>query len=40
VKNHFGASGSGVEYAYTMVHGAPSTVFPEYVVPQLAGAHK
>ncbi len=40
VKNHFGAYGIGVEYAYTMVHGAPATVFPEYVIPQLAGAHK
>lgn len=33
-KNHFGAYGVGVEYAYTMVHGAPATVFPKYVVPQ------
>jgi nicotinamidase-related amidase len=40
VKNHFGAYGIGVEYAYTMVHGAPASVFPEYVIPQLAGAHK
>ena len=40
VKNHFGAYGIGVEYAYTMVHGAPATVFPEYVIPELAGAHK
>ncbi len=40
VKNHFGAYGIGVEYAYTMVHGARATVFPEYVVPQLAGTHK
>jgi nicotinamidase-related amidase len=40
VKNHFGAYGIGVEYAYTMVHGAPPTVFPEYVVPQVAVAHK
>ena len=38
VKNHFGAYGIGVEYAYTMVHGAPPTVFPEYVVPDLAAA--
>jgi len=29
----------GVEYAYTMVHGAPATKFPEYVVPA-ATAHK
>jgi len=40
VKNHFGAYGIGVEYAYTMVHGAPPTVFPEYVVPQAETAHK
>jgi nicotinamidase-related amidase len=40
VKSHFGAYGIGVEYAYTMVHGAQATVFPEYVIPQLAGAHK
>ncbi len=31
VKAHFGAYGSGVEYAYTMVHKAPATVFPPYV---------
>jgi hypothetical protein len=39
-KNHFGAYGIGVEYAYTMVHGAPPSVFPEYVVPAPALAHK
>jgi nicotinamidase-related amidase len=39
VKTHFGAYGAGVEYAYTMVHGAPATKFPEYVVPAPA-AHK
>jgi nicotinamidase-related amidase len=39
VKSHFGAYGIGVEYAYTMVHGAPATKFPEYVVPA-AAAHK
>jgi nicotinamidase-related amidase len=39
VKTHFGAYGVGVEYAYTMVHGAPATKFPEYVVPSPA-AHK
>jgi len=33
VKTHCGAYGMGVEYAYTMVHGAPQTVFPEYVIP-------
>jgi nicotinamidase-related amidase len=38
VKNHCGAYGVGVEYAYTMVHGAAPTKFPEYVVP--APAHK
>ena len=37
VKNHCGAYGIGVEYAYTMVHKAPPTRFPEYVVP--ASAH-
>jgi nicotinamidase-related amidase len=40
VKTHFGAYGVGVEYAYTMVHGAPPTKFPEYVVPAAAAAHK
>jgi nicotinamidase-related amidase len=39
VKTHFGAYGVGVEYAYTMVHGAPATKYPEYVVPAPA-AHK
>lgn len=38
VKNHYGAYGMGVEYAYTMVHGAPPTKYPEYVVP--AAGHK
>ena len=33
VKTHFGAYGVGVEYAYTMVHGAPATKFPEYSCP-------
>jgi hypothetical protein len=33
VKNHYGAYGIGVEYAVTMVHGAPATTFPEYVIP-------
>jgi len=32
VKTHFGAYGVGVEYAYTMVHGAPATRFPDYAV--------
>jgi nicotinamidase-related amidase len=34
VKAHFGAYGVGVEYAYTMLHGLPSTRLPEYVVPE------
>jgi nicotinamidase-related amidase len=38
VKTHYGAYGVGVEYAYTMVHGAPPTKFPEYVVP-VAASH-
>jgi nicotinamidase-related amidase len=33
VKTHAGAYGMGVEYAYTMVHGAPATVLPAYQVP-------
>ncbi len=33
VKNHCGAYGVGVEYAYTMVHGAPPTKYPAYAVP-------
>jgi len=33
VKTHAGAYGMGVEYAYTMVHGAPPTKFPQYVIP-------
>ena len=40
VKSHFGAYGAGVEYAYTMVHGAPPTKYPEYTVPVLAAAQK
>src|SRR5207302_8584086 len=40
VKTHFGAYGVGVEYAYTMVHGAPATKLPEYVVPAAAATHK
>ncbi len=39
-RNHFGAYGIGIEYAYTMVHGAPETKFPEYVIPEPALAHK
>jgi len=33
VKTHYGAYGIGVEYCYTMVHKAPPTVFPAYVIP-------
>jgi nicotinamidase-related amidase len=33
VKTHCGAYGAGVEYAYTMVHGAPETKLPVYSVP-------
>jgi hypothetical protein len=40
IKNHYGAYGIGVEYASTMVHGAPATRFPEYAVPAFAAAHK
>ena len=39
VKNHYGAYGAGVEYAYTMVHGAPPTKFPEYSVPTPAATN-
>lgn len=39
VKTHYGAYGMGVEYAYTMVHGAPATRLAEYVVPA-AAPHK
>lgn len=34
VKKHFGAYGMGVEYAYTMVHGAPPTHYLDYVVAE------
>jgi nicotinamidase-related amidase len=39
VKSHYGAYGIGVEYAYTMVHGAAATTFPEYFIPG-AAKHK
>ena len=39
VKTHCGAYGVGVEYAYTMVHGAPPTKLPEYVVPAASAGH-
>jgi nicotinamidase-related amidase len=37
-RNHFGAYGVGVEYSNTMVHSAKATVYPAYVVPELAPA--
>jgi len=40
VKTHFGAYGVGVEYAYTMVHGAPATKFAKYLVPVAVPGHK
>ena len=39
VKSHMGAYGIGVEYAYTMVHGAPASIFPEYEIPSPVEAH-
>lgn len=33
VRTHCGAYGTGVEYAYTMVHGAPATEIAAYRVP-------
>jgi nicotinamidase-related amidase len=38
VKTHCGAYGIGVEYAYTMVHGAQQTKFEKYFVPAAAAA--
>jgi nicotinamidase-related amidase len=40
VKTHYGAYGAGVEYAYTMVHGAAPTKLPEYVIPSAAATRK
>jgi len=42
VKTHCGAYGVGVEYAYTMVHGAPQTKFAEYhpPIPAETASHK
>lgn len=40
VKSHCGAYGVGVEYTYTMVHGAPATKLPEYLVPAAAEPHR
>ena len=40
VKNHYGAYGMGVEYAYTMVHGLAASRFPEYHIPEGALTHK
>lgn len=37
-KNHCGVYGVGVEYAYTMVHKAPPSVYPEYKAPA-GGSH-
>jgi nicotinamidase-related amidase len=39
VKEHCGAYGMGVEYAYTMVHGAPPTVLPVYTPVRGATPH-
>ena len=38
IRAHCGAYGIGVEYAYTMVHKAAATSFPEYAVPAPATA--
>ncbi|MDB5384888.1 MAG: hydrolase [Planctomycetaceae bacterium] len=40
VKEHYGAYGVGVEYANTMVHGAPATRLPAYVVPVAEDARR
>src|SRR5436190_5133339 len=36
VKTHCGAYGVGVEYAYTMLHGAPATKYPDWAMPGAA----
>jgi hypothetical protein len=33
VREHCGAYGQGVEYAFTLLHGAEPTKYLEYVVP-------
>jgi nicotinamidase-related amidase len=40
VKTHFGAYGMGVEYAYTMIHGAAASKLPEWTFPPADAAHK
>lgn len=40
VKNHAGAYGVGVEYAYTMVHGTAQTHFPTWTPPLELAAHR
>ena len=40
VKTHFGAYGVGVEYAYTMIHGAPESKYAEYTVPAAGKPHR
>jgi nicotinamidase-related amidase len=39
VKQHYGAYGIGVEYAYTMIHGATPTAYPEYT-PRVAALQR
>jgi nicotinamidase-related amidase len=38
VKSHCGAYGMGVEYAYTMLHGAAPTTYPHYAPQVMAKA--
>jgi len=35
-KAHLGAYGVGIEYAYTMIHGAPETKYPEFKIATAA----